>query len=364
MTISTSHIGQRLALRTRIALWSGGWLLVCCLALTVYLTLVGQGGKGQLLAHPLIGFVVVACFGAVGSFVVTGIALRPVRAMAEAVTRIEARTLGVRLAFVGPPDELKQLADAFDAMLERLDTAFAQQGQFVADAAHELRTPIASLRTAIEVVCDDPDATRDDYRAMTVTLRRSLARLERLATDLLLLAQEDIRPVGDLVALGPVVEEVFASLAGLAAERNVRFALSGAIAVTVCGDELLLTRAITNLVENGVRYNHAGGAVSVTLAADARGEVALRVTDTGCGIAPEALPHVFERFYRADGSRARHNGGAGLGLAIAQAIIERHGGCITLESTSPTGSVFTIHLPEAASAGNEDMRNEPALVAR
>lgn len=298
----------------------------------------------QLRGISLVGLGMVAVLGGIGAYLLAGLALRPVRAVSRTAQGINAQTLATRLALGGPRDELTELADAFDVMLGRLDHAFAQQGRFVADAAHELRTPLATLRTNLEVVAADPAATLAEYREMSATLDRHLTRLERLVADLLLLAREEPLTVGEVVALGPLLAGVCDELRPLAAERQVTLHRDGERDLRVPGDAVLLARAMSNLVENAVRYNRPGGAVTVALHRAGDGAV-VTVTDTGIGIAPDDRERIFERFVRLDPSRARHTGGAGLGLSIVAAVIARHRGTVQVESIPGTGSTFTVWLP-------------------
>ena len=347
--------GQRLTLRTRLALWSGGLLALCCLAAILLIQLAADRiavggapleGVRQLRDAALLCLGALAVLGAVGSYWLAGAALRPLREAGEVARRIGPDTLGTRLRLGGPPDELRALADAFDGVLDRLERAFERQGRFVADASHELRTPLAALRTNLEVTLADLDATLEDYRATALACERQSARLERLAADLLLLADGDAgrAPADEEVALGPLLEEVLAQLNGTAERAGVELSLGGDPGVTARGDGPLLARAFANLVENAVAYNRPGGAVAVTLGAE-DGRATVAVADTGVGILHEDRGRIFERFYRADRSRARRSGGAGLGLAIAGDIARRHGGEIHVESEPGSGSTFIVRLP-------------------
>ena len=292
----------------------------------------------------LIGAGIFAVLGAMGAYWMAQQALRPVQRLGRLVQEIRVETLDRRLDLDGPPDEVKELADAFDRMLEHLERAFDQQGRFVADAAHELRTPLATLRTNLEVVLSDPHATLLDYREMAGALERALERLERLVNDLLLLArgEKDIRaePVYLEVLIGDVIQE----LEPLAQSHQVSLRCNITDEVVLQADVALLARALSNLIENGIRYNHPGGSVTATVHREANG-VTVRVEDTGIGIPPQEKSHIFERFFRIDRSRARHRGGAGLGLSITAHIVQLHGGHIGVESTPGVGSTFTIWLP-------------------
>jgi signal transduction histidine kinase len=298
----------------------------------------------ELRSISLIVFGLIAVLGGAGAYWLAGTALRPVQRVSEAAKRIGASTLDTRLSLAGPKDEVKELADTFDVMLERLQHTFELQGRFVADVAHELRTPLASLRTNLEVVSADPGATLEDYQGMAATQERALTRLERLVADLLILAKSEQPLSRSTVALGPLLEEVLCDLEYSAGTREVTLQLGGDTEVVVQGDGSLLSHVFSNLVGNGIYYNHAGGKVTVTV--DRKdGWAVVIVSDTGIGIALEKQAHIFERFYREDSSRARHREGAGLGLSIVSAIVQQHGGRVQVESTSGTGSVFTVLLP-------------------
>ncbi len=296
----------------------------------------------------LIGVGVFAVLGAIGAYWMAKQALRPVQRLSHMVRGIRAETLDRRLALDGPPDEVQELADAFDRMLEHLERSFEQQSRFVADAAHELRTPLASLRTNLEVVLSDPQATQADYREMASALERALERLERLVDDLLLLArgEKDIRvePIYWEVLISDVIQE----LQTLAQSHQVSLRYNIVDEVMLQADAPLLAQAISNLIRNGIYYNQPGGSVTVTVHREANG-VVVSVEDTGIGIPPEEQSCIFDRFYRVDRSRARHRGSAGLGLSITAHIIQLHGGHIQVESTPGAGSIFTIWLPDAES---------------
>lgn len=291
-----------------------------------------------------LGLVSVA--GALGAYGLAGRALRPVRQISQAAQRISAGNLDTRLALQGPDDELKRLADAFDGMLDRLEAAFEQQGRFVADAAHELRTPLSALHTNLEVVNANPQATSEDYRDMARAMERQLTRLERLVADLLLLATNE-QPASlshSEVALGPLIEEVLSGLQPLAEANQVALRVRGEADVTVRGDEELLVRAFSNLVENGIRYNRPGGEVAVSISRQGAWALVV-VADTGIGIPAEERGRIFDRFYRVGRSRSRHQGGAGLGLSIVAHILRQHSGDVEVESVVGEGSRFTVRLP-------------------
>lgn len=298
----------------------------------------------ELRSISLVGLGLVALIGGVSAYFVAGFTLRPVRKVSKAAQRISANTLNTRLALDGPEDEVKELADTFDAMLGRLEQTFDQQSRFIGDVAHELRTPLASLRTNLEVVTADEHATLDDYREMTDAQERALNRLESVVADLLILAKSEQPLVHSDVSLNALLEEVIADLKQRASERGVTLRLSSTTEIVIPGNETLLARVFSNLIENGINYNLSGGEVLVML--DRKECLAVvNISDTGIGMPLETQTHIFDRFYRADSSRSRHTGGAGLGLSIVTAIVQQHGGQVGVTSTPNAGSTFTVSLP-------------------
>jgi heavy metal sensor kinase len=265
--------------------------------------------------------------------------LRPVDRITATAEEISATDLSRRIALGGPPDELKRLADAFDSMLERIDGAFAAQRQFLADASHELRNPIAIIQTNLEVAADELGP-----RASVV--RRATARMARLVDDLLALARSESNGHRERVSLAGLANDVAEEHGALADSRGVRIEVEGA-GGDVLGDPDALRRALANLVDNAVRVSPQSGSVTIRCGADPGGAW-LEVVDEGPGIPPEDQAHVFERFWRADESRSRASGGSGLGLAIVRQIVENHGGAITVRSEPGRGARFTIRLPAIA----------------
>jgi heavy metal sensor kinase len=280
---------------------------------------------------------------AIGSYAADR-ALRPITQMAAVARRISSHNLKERIALKGADDELHQLADSFDDMVERLDQAFMQQRQFVADASHELRTPLTALQLTLDAVRSDPNATEEDYRAVADSAAEATARMRRLVEDLLALAERDQPPPLGMVAMSSLADSVVEEMEPLAARRGVEVRSTVPGSVVAVGDQLSLRRALTNLVENGIRYNRDGGHVVVEGAAAAPGFVAVAVRDDGIGIPAEGLAHVFDRFYRVDKSRSRAEGGSGLGLSIVAKIAREQGGRVDVDSEPGRGSRFVLTL--------------------
>jgi signal transduction histidine kinase len=290
-----------------------------------------------------LGVLFVASLGV--GWVVAGRVLRPIGRITSVARDIQATDLSRRIKLPGPDDELKQLADTFDAMLARLDAAFAAQRQFVADASHELRNPLAIIRTNVDVALADPHADQDDLRHAITVVQRASDRMARLVDDLLALARRQ-EPTFEYEAvdLGAAVAEASDDFVVPAAARGIVLDRAIAPGVTVMGDRDALKRAVANLLENAVRLTPARS--RIRLATGSEGDRAwIAVADEGPGIAPEDQPHVFDRFWRSDRARSRADGGTGLGLAIVRQIAESHGGEIHLQSKVGVGSTFVIWLP-------------------
>lgn len=291
-----------------------------------------------------VGLGLILIFGGVTVYYLTGQPLMPIRLFSQTVKHISVQSLDTRLEMDGPKDEIRELAASFNTMLDKLEKAFTQQSEFVANAAHELRTPLSTLRTNLEVVLADPTASVKEYKDMGYRLETALTRLETLVADLLLLASGEKEGVKKPIILGPLLEQIVDELTPLATERQVSLHLKGDGAIEVWGNPLLMSRAIYNLVNNGIHYNYAHGQVEICLAQQSD-TVIIEVVDTGIGIPADEQSLIFDRFYRVDRSRTRNQGGTGLGLAIVAHIVELHHGYITVDSKLKAGSTFTITLP-------------------
>ncbi len=265
--------------------------------------------------------------------------LRPVERITATAEEISATDLSRRIALEGPEDELKRLADAFDSMLERIDGAFAAQRQFVADASHELRNPIAIIQTNLDVAADELGS-----RASVV--RRAALRMGKLVDDMLALARTEATGWRERVGLDSIAADVAEEYEEIAAVRGVRIAVEG-VGQEVRVDPEALRRALANLVDNAVRVSPEGGVVTIRYGISPGGAW-VEVADRGPGIPREEQARIFERFWRADDSRTRSSGGSGLGLAIVRRIVDGHGGRVSLVSAPGEGARFTIHLPAAA----------------
>ena len=287
---------------------------------------------------------------AIGGWFLAGRSLSPVVAMADRARKIGVESLNARLPVANSRDELGRLAETFNELLARLETSVEQQRQFMADASHELRTPVTIARTAASVALQQPTRTEAEYRETLQIVEHETIRLSRIVDDLFTLTRADAGtyPLRRTpMYLDEVVEDVVRAARIVAGTRGVSIAVDCIHPAPFTGDEDLVERLIVNVLDNAVRYSPTGGTVRVAL--DRAGDMyALSVTDQGAGIASEVQSRIFERFYRVDAARTHDDvsdGGAGLGLALARWIAHAHDGDVQLATSSRLGSTFVITLP-------------------
>ncbi len=302
------------------------------------------------LRRALLGGVVMALLLAgVGGFWLAHGALGPVARMADEARRITDRTPGSRLTAPRSRDELSVLAEAFNDLLGRLEKALAQQRQFMADASHELRTPVSVARTAIEVSLARPARAEAEYRDCLGVVGEQMRRLSRLVEDMFTLTRADVAPLPlelERLYLDELVDDCVREARLLGTQKGVLLAWSGPRDLELKGDERRLRQLLMNLLGNAVRHTPAGGSVEVELAAPA-GAFEISVRDGGGGVPQAERERIFERFVRLDASR-RTADGAGLGLSIARVIAEAHGGSLALSQSDASGSTFLVRLPAPA----------------
>ena len=276
---------------------------------------------------------------------VAGIVLKPIKHISFAAREISATDLSKRIDLRGPSDELRDLADTFDEMLTRLDKAFRNQREFLEEAAHELRNPLAVMRANLEVVSADPDSTIEDFVAASEVAGRASDRMGKLVDDLLLYAHHE-RPDLQRVNLD-LTELVINTVEDFQAEAKSSEVLLGVECdsdLEVVGDPSALRRAFANILSNSIRVSEKGKHIYVKAGNDTE-MVWISVSDEGPGLDPEDSEKVFDRFWKGDEVSAREAGRSGLGLAIVKTIVETHGGRSTVRSTKGEGSTFTIWLP-------------------
>ena len=287
-------------------------------------------------------------FAGMGGAFLASRVLRPVRDMARAAGALEGQLSG-RLPISGR-DEFADLAITFNALLSRIDAAFARQKRFTGDASHELRTPLAVIRAHTSLVLSsDKERTPEQYRKTLQSIDKAAQNATKLVQDLLVLARADtdrleLSPVP--LRIAPLLYEAVQAVEMAASGDTASIEIAADDALCVRGDAPYLVRLVTNLVENAVRYTPQNGQIRVCVQ-EKNHAVHLTVEDTGEGIAACHLPHLGERFYRADDSRDRNSGGSGLGLALCKSIAEAHGGTLGIESDLGVGTCVTVVLPLA-----------------
>ena len=284
---------------------------------------------------------------ALGGYWMSRCALAPVDEITQSARKIGAQNLAIRLAVPQTGDELERLANTLNEMLSRLDAAFRRITQFTADASHELRTPVSVMRTSAELALRKP-RTDTEYREALSQILQESEKVSRLIEQLLVLARADSGPATITTGrtnLNDILERAWRQARVLAEAKHLKFEeFISAAAVWVRGDPASLERLFLILLDNAVKYTPAEGRIELRLATD-DGFAVTEIHDTGIGIAPEDIAHIFDRFYRADRARSRETGGTGLGLAIGRWIVDAHGGEIHVHSEPSKGSTFQVRLP-------------------
>ena len=297
--------------------------------------------KADYRKNSLIISAVLALLGGVATYFISGHALRPIRELSDKIEKVQAQNLADSRIEENQVKELSQLSVSYNRMLERLSDAFEIQRQFTANAAHELRTPLALMQVQLDLYHSNshPDNDADTVQMIKMVTEQN-DRLNKMVKTLL--DMSELQTVGrdDEIILDALVDEVLEDLEPLAEGKNIRL-IGKCKDITMVGSDILIYRLVYNLVENAIKYNHSGGQVTVT--ADRKeNHVYLSVEDTGAGIPEELKERVFEPFFRVDKSRSRELGGVGLGLALVREIVRVHDGSITVKSNPSGGTIFEV----------------------
>ena len=299
--------------------------------------------KADYRKNSLIISAVLALLGGVVTYFISGHALRPIRELSDKIEKVQAQNLADSRIEENQVKELNQLSVSYNRMLERLSDAFEIQRQFTANAAHELRTPLALMQVQLDLYHSNSHPGNDaDTVQMIKMVTEQNDRLNKMVKTLL--DMSELQTVGrdDEIILDALVDEVLEDLEPLAETKNIRL-IGKCKDITMVGSDILIYRLVYNLVENAIKYNHSGGQVIVT--ADRKeNHVYLSVEDTGAGIPEELKERVFEPFFRVDKSRSRELGGVGLGLALVREIVRVHDGSITVKSNPSGGTIFEVVL--------------------
>ena len=322
-----------------------------------------QETKEDFLLRSVIATTIIILLSSVCTYFLTKKTLTPLQKLTSEVSQIQAQNLSTQLAVPNSKDEIAQLTSSFNEMLTRLDNAFSTQKQFSANAAHELRTPLAVLQTNLEVFEKKQEPEMVEYRQLFTMIKEQTARLSQLVGTLLDMTNLKSVPRTDHVSLEEIVDEVFCDLDPVAEKAGISIhfddsssqdwhtdvhtpdasALNNNIR-NITGSYVLLYRAVYNLVENAIKYNRPNGSVTVSVK-EKNGQAMILVKDTGIGISPENQKKIFDPFFRVDKSRSRAMGGAGLGLALVDSIAREHGGSVKVLESNEKGSIIALMLP-------------------
>ena len=322
-----------------------------------------QETKEAFLLRSVIATTIIILLSSVCTYFLTKKALTPLQKLTSEVSQIQAQNLSTQLAVPNSKDEIAQLTSSFNEMLTRLDNAFSTQKQFSANAAHELRTPLAVLQTNLEVFEKKQEPEMVEYQQLFTMIKEQTARLSQLVGTLLDMTNLKSVPRTDHVSLEELVDEVFCDLDPVAEKAGISIhfddsssqdwhtdvhtpdasALNNNIR-NITGSYVLLYRAVYNLVENAIKYNRPNGSVTVSVK-EKNGQAMILVKDTGIGISPENQKKIFDPFFRVDKSRSRAMGGAGLGLALVDSIAREHGGSVKVLESNEKGSIIALMLP-------------------
>ena len=311
-----------------------------------------QETKEDFLLRSVIATTIIILLSSVCTYFLTKKTLTPLQKLTSEVSQIQAQNLSTQLAVPNSKDEIAQLTSSFNEMLARLDNAFSTQKQFSANAAHELRTPLAVLQTNLEVFEKKQEPEMVEYRQLFTMIKEQTARLSQLVGTLLDMTNLKSVPRTDQVTLEELVDEVFCDLDPVAEKAGISIHFDDSANqdshTDVTGSYVLLYRAVYNLVENAIKYNRPNGSVTVSVK-EKNSQVMILVKDTGIGISPENQKKIFDPFFRVDKSRSRAMGGAGLGLALVDSIAREHGGSVKVLESNEKGSIIALMLPVSSS---------------
>lgn len=300
----------------------------------------------KLVVTLLIGLPVLVVVAAIGGSVLIRRALQPVEDMRATAQQISFSNIRQRLPATETGDAIEHLAQTLNQMLERLDRAYQQASRFSADASHELRTPLTVMRSELENIMQDPHMPVSYCKRLGSILEET-EWLSQIVDGLFSIARLDAGEANikqEIVDLSHLVRSTLEQMQLLADEKKISISVEGVESVPVMGDTVRLQQVIVNLLDNAIKYTMAGGMIALSVSiSDSVARLVVR--DNGIGIAAEALPHIFERFYRADKAKAEAIPGTGLGLSIVQAICQAHGGSIGVTSVEGSGATFTVELP-------------------
>ena len=297
--------------------------------------------KADYKKNSLVFSTLLALIGGVVTYFISGHALKPLKEFSDKIEEVQVQNLADSRIEENKVKELNQLSVSYNKMLERLSEAFAMQRQFTANAAHELRTPLALMQVQLDLYHSTGHPCKDECAEQTIAMvTEQSERLSRMIKTLLDMSELQVVVRDDNILVDALVEEVLADLEPLALEKQIAL-VGNCDAVVMVGSDILLYRLVYNLVENAIKYNHSGGSVTVSAFQNEK-HIYLLVEDTGNGIPKELRERVFEPFFRIDKSRSRALGGVGLGLALVREIVRAHDGSIEIRDNPSGGTIFEV----------------------
>ena len=298
----------------------------------------------QVIRIAIVTTLVFLGIGILGALKVSQQALEPVLRLSKEVSEVDETTLSKRVTSVGADDELLVMTTSINRTLDRLETAFQTQEQFVLDAAHELRTPLSIIRSSFEVLENLPQDAEAERAGLSASLNRNVERMEVLVEDLLFLAKGENQYASESINLAEIIGEICLDLQTLAKVNEVSFNFQTTENIAFKGNSVLIDRLFRNLIVNAIQYSNKGGTVSISIDRSLY-EGKVSIADNGVGIHQDEIPYIFARFYRCDQSRSRAKGGSGLGLAIVKHIANLYKATVVVQSQPGEGSTFIVSLP-------------------
>lgn len=298
--------------------------------------------KDEFWIKSLLITLIITIMSSFTMYLMIGYALNPLKKLGKQMEDMQAKNLQTPVVSDSNDNEIAQLTSAFNQMLSRLNATFYAQKQFSANAAHELRTPLAVMRTRLEVISKNQTLETEEYQETIGMLKLQIDRLSHVIDILLEMTELQSAEKSDTISLAEMIEEVLCDLTAIAEEKQVRLIQKNGNAI-ITGNDTLIYRAIYNLIENAIKYNQSGGEVIVEVKNQTDFAV-VNITDTGTGIKKSEWERIFDPFFRIDKSRSRNMGGAGLGLALVREIATEHGGNVRVTESSSEGSTIELSL--------------------
>ena len=286
----------------------------------------------------------VLILGTGATWLMAGHVLKPLKELSSAIEEISGNDLSNRVEIQGRQDEIGRLARSFNHMMDKVSASFERQKRFSASAAHELKTPLATILVNLEVLELDGKTSPDRMEKVLTIVKANTERMIRLVEDLMRLTSDKDHEMEEEVELSEVFAITLDELSPLIRKKDLTVSIENTPDISLTGSCVMLYRVMSNLLENAAKYNREHGSISIVTGRDDNG-VTVKIEDTGIGIPEEALPHIFEPFYRVDQSRSRAVGGAGLGLPLVKDIVEKHGGEVTVKSAAGEGTTFILRFP-------------------